>query len=120
MTTHYRFTTTPLESGGVGIWLDTYVVAKETPKGYWLVPAYEIEWPSTSQNRRWVAKTGGKLAQTSVQEAWAAYQVRLRYRVMFLERDLRLARGAQKLASSAMAPPLPLDPHGTILESDDL
>ena len=120
MTTHYRYSTVPLENGGTGVWLDTYIPVKETPCGYWLVPDYQVEWSEPNQTRRWVAKSGGKLCQPSLQEAWDAYRRRLRFRVQFLERDLRVARGAQSLTSYRCPPPMPLPGERMVLERADI
>lgn len=116
MTTYYRYLTVPLEDGGVGVWLETYIPAKETPCGFWLVPDYQVDWSEPNQTRRWVSKSGAKLCQPSQQEAWDAYKRRIRYRIQFLERDLRLARGAELLACHNCPPPSPLPGERMVLE----
>ena len=77
----YRLADSWTESGEVTVELLKFHAIKETPLGYWVVPAwaYTHNWhPYRDEYKRWTPKAGGRFCHESVEAAKRHYSVRKR------------------------------------------
>jgi len=78
----YRYTNHLVGDGTfswVSIYLSTFLVVRETPKGYWLTD-------------RWVSKTSTKrYAHDTKEKAWASFQARKKRQIKILQTQLKHA-----------------------------